>query len=386
MSAKVLHAIIAYFTFLSIFYWLSDAFADREDLSKQLKKIRYKILQTENELIPLKDEEKAVSEQIKNIKLQIKVLLEEQQKNKKRLETILKSQESLQSQMIEVREQISSKKANFEKRVVHMFKTRRKLMPLTFLFSSNGEISDVYKRSAYLRYLVKNDSNRLKEFTSLLETLRASKEEFYKLSKEYDQKIEESEGMRQEFDTKQLDLAKTEKSLELKISKLSKKLETYNEQEEEYEELLRELSENSTVVPNLETSVQGLKPHSLPFPVQGDIIQHYGKQKHGEFKDMIFVKGVEVTSGDGSAVRAVMPGEVVFSSELPGYGSVLILDHGAGIFSLYGRIVIGKSLGDKVASNEVIAQTGAKDSSGRNFYFELRKNGKALNPEPYFMN
>ena len=86
--------------------------------------------------------------------------------------------------MVAVREQISKKKTTFEQRVVHMYKTRRRLMPLSFLFASTGGADDFYKRIAYLRYLVRNDSNRLKEFTSLLETLKINKEEFAYLSKE----------------------------------------------------------------------------------------------------------------------------------------------------------------------------------------------------------
>lgn len=356
---------------------------DKSDIARQLKRIRSKIVQTERDLVPLKEEEEATKREIKSLEAEVKKLLEDQQNVKARLEAINKSQESLSAQMVAIREEISKKKSVFEKRVVHMYKTRRRLMPLSFLLSSQGGADDFYKRSAYLKYLVKSDSNRLKEFTSLLENLKYSKEEFANLGREFDEQIKKDEETKHQFNLKQFELAKSVKSLESKISKLARELVRYNAQEDEYEQLLKDLTRNRSAnvdgLPRI-----GVKPRSLTFPVKGKVIQHFGRQKHGEFKDIIFVKGVEVTSEEGEAVKVVLPGEVVFSSELPGFGSVLIVDHGSGYVSLYGRILPNKKVGDKVAAEEVIAVTGSKDSFGKNFYFELRQDGKALNPERFF--
>jgi len=356
---------------------------DRKDIARQLKRIRAKIVRTENEIVPLKKEEEATRLAIKSLETEVKKLLEDQQEVKSRLEAINKSQESLGVQMVTIREQINKKKSTFEKRVVHMYKTRRRLMPLSFLLSSKGGADDFYKRSAYLKYLVRSDSNRLKEFTSLLENLKYSKEEFAKLGREYDEQLKKDEETKRQFDSKQFELAKSVRTLESKIAKLAKELVRYNAQEDEFDQLLKDIarSKSSSVdgLPGL-----GVKPRSLNFPVKGKVIQHFGRQKHGEFKDIIFVKGVEVTSDVGEAVKVVLPGEVVFSSELPGFGSVLIVDDGSGYVSLYGRILPNKKVGDKVVAEEVIAVTGSKDTFGKNFYFELRQDGKALNPERFF--
>jgi septal ring factor EnvC (AmiA/AmiB activator) len=377
-------------TFKFIFFLLffvTQSYADeyRAGLSSQLKYIRGKIVQIEQELSPLKKEEEEITNQRDQLIEQVKSLSEQEKRMRIRLVEITKSQEALNIQMSEVRDQILKKKVTFEKRVIHMYKTRRRLMPLSFLLSTTGGAEDFYKRSSYLRYLVQNDSNRLREFTNLLETLRSSREEFASLSKEYEEELKNAQSTKKTYDEKQLELAKLAKSLESKIIKINRRLEIYNAQEEEYESLLNEISKVKSDSSEMVPSSKVLKPKSLAFPVNGTIIQHFGKQKHGEFKDIVFVKGIEVTTNAEENVKVVLPGEVVFSSELPGFGSVLIVAHGGGIFSLYGRISPVKGLGDQLKADEIIARTTSGDPLGRNFYFELRKEGKALNPEAYFL-
>lgn len=122
----------------------------------------------------------------------------------------------------------------------------------------------------------------------------------------------------------------------------------------------------------------------LLFPVGGELVQRFGKQRHEEFSDVLFVKGVEVKAPVGAQVRAVAEGKVVLSQVLPGYGNVIIVDHGQRYYTLYGRLASSlKSLGDSVKQGEALAVLGELDYKGRNFYFELRVKGKAVNPADY---
>ena len=80
-----------------------------------------------------------------------------------------------------------------------------------------------------------------------------------------------------------------------------------------------------------------------------------------------------------------MRGKVMHVGRMPGYGTIIILDHGQRYYSLYGRL--GKTLvgkGHVVEKGEIIAQTGEMDAKSRNFYFEIRRNGSPVNPQDYF--
>lgn len=117
------------------------------------------------------------------------------------------------------------------------------------------------------------------------------------------------------------------------------------------------------------------------YPVKGDVLQRFGKTKVSEFSDMIFSKGLEYNTPEGSQVRAVLGGRVAFAGVMPGYNTVVILDHGARSYSLYGRL--GKSFVEKgqlIRQSDVVGVTSSPDSKGRNFYFETRKNGAPVDP------
>ena len=77
---------------------------------------------------------------------------------------------------------------------------------------------------------------------------------------------------------------------------------------------------------------------SLSAPVKGKVVQHFGKVKLASFKDVLFSKGVEFSTPENDEVHAVLAGLVAFSGTLPGYDTVVILDHGARSYSLYGRL------------------------------------------------
>ncbi len=116
-------------------------------------------------------------------------------------------------------------------------------------------------------------------------------------------------------------------------------------------------------------------------PVVGAVVQRFGKNKVTSFSDMVFSKGLEFRAEQGSEVKAVLGGRVAFSGSMPGFDTVVIVDHGERSYTLYGRL--SKShvkVGQLVEQREALGVTAAPDSKGRNFYFETRKNGSPVDP------
>ena len=117
----------------------------------------------------------------------------------------------------------------------------------------------------------------------------------------------------------------------------------------------------------------------LERPVLGELLQQFG-QRQGRAN--IPAEGVLFAAAGGDLVRAVHTGRVVFADYLKGYGLLLILDHGDGYLSLYGRNQgLMRNTGDWVQAGDVIAEVG--DSGGFSqpgLYFELRLHGRPLDP------
>lgn len=122
-------------------------------------------------------------------------------------------------------------------------------------------------------------------------------------------------------------------------------------------------------------------PHGrLSWPTQGKIIQHFGTKI---LQSQLELTGVVLQAPAGQTIHAILPGAVVFSNWMAGYGLLLIIDDGNGYMTIYGRTQnIYKKVGDRVNAGEVIATVG--NSGGYNtpaLYFAIRQNGKPVNPE-----
>ncbi len=118
---------------------------------------------------------------------------------------------------------------------------------------------------------------------------------------------------------------------------------------------------------------------NLPWPATGNIIGHFGTPIDESDQHLA---GVIIKAPLGSPIRAISSGKVVFANWLRGFGLLVIIDHGGGYMSLYGRNqALYTKLGNKVKSGDLIAaigNTGGYQSSS--LYFEIRQNGTPVNP------
>jgi lipoprotein NlpD len=111
------------------------------------------------------------------------------------------------------------------------------------------------------------------------------------------------------------------------------------------------------------------------WPTEGVVLRSFNDKQPGR-------KGVAIGGRLGQPVRATAPGKVVYSgSGLIGYGQLIIIKHDARYLSAYGH---GRKLlvkeGDEVAAGQVIAEMGTHGTDGAMLHFEIRDNGKPVDP------
>ncbi|MEC4749710.1 peptidoglycan DD-metalloendopeptidase family protein [Methylomicrobium sp. Wu6] len=115
----------------------------------------------------------------------------------------------------------------------------------------------------------------------------------------------------------------------------------------------------------------------LPWPVSGKSAAN-GMQSLWD--------GILIDAPEGTEVRAVARGKVVYSQWLSGYGLLMILDHGNGFMTLYGfNQSLYKRVDEWVDAGDVVAgagQSGGRSQSG--LYFGIRKNGKPVDPLAWY--
>lgn len=117
---------------------------------------------------------------------------------------------------------------------------------------------------------------------------------------------------------------------------------------------------------------------NLRLPVRGSVTGRFGAPREGGGT----WKGLFIRAGNGSEVKAVANGRVVFAEWMRSFGNLLIIDHGDAYLSIYGNNeALLKQVGDDVKGGETVARVG---NSGGNpetgLYFELRHQGQPMDP------
>lgn len=96
-------------------------------------------------------------------------------------------------------------------------------------------------------------------------------------------------------------------------------------------------------------------------------------------------KGVDIGGRLGQPVVASAEGDVVYSGKgLIGYGNLVIIKHDDTWLSAYGhnsRLLVNE--GDQVSAGQTIAEMGQTPKTGSILHFEIRKNGKPVDPTRY---
>ncbi len=117
----------------------------------------------------------------------------------------------------------------------------------------------------------------------------------------------------------------------------------------------------------------------LKLPVRGDLTNRFGSTREDSG---VSWKGIFIKATEGTDVKSVASGRVVFADWMRGFGNLIIVDHGGGYMSLYGNNQsVLKHEGDEVSAGDTIAavgNSGGNESNG--LYYELRKQSRPFDP------
>ena len=122
-----------------------------------------------------------------------------------------------------------------------------------------------------------------------------------------------------------------------------------------------------------------LPENAIIWPIVGGINSHFGR------RGATFHDGIDISAQEGTPIKAIGKGEVIYSDQLRGYGNLVILRHSGGLVSVYAHNQINLvAAGDLVAQGEVIAKVGSTGRvTGPHLHLEIRKNNVAQDPLLY---
>lgn len=246
--------------------------------------------------------------------------------------------------------------------------------PLTALLSTRS-VPEVYRKMVYLRWVVRADQRLAAELkvlnvqlASQRSQLLAARAELERLQREQlDQEAKLSPALAAESA-----LLKKVRNDKAAGQALQRQL---TESAGRLENLLAELQRRKEqALPEADTQFEAAKG-SLPWPLRGKVIATFGSQVHPRYKTKTSNLGIDIKAEPAAAVQAVAAGRVAYADQFMGYGNLVIVDHGSGFYTLYGN------LDEMTALVGAGVAAGSRIGTASNYlHFEIRKDGKAVNP------
>ncbi|WP_179404664.1 peptidoglycan DD-metalloendopeptidase family protein [Burkholderia guangdongensis] len=117
-------------------------------------------------------------------------------------------------------------------------------------------------------------------------------------------------------------------------------------------------------------------PIAFAWPARGPVLSNFDDAKN---------KGVDIGGKIGEVVRAAADGRVVYAGNgLRGYGNLIIIKHDATYLTAYAhnRALMVKE-GEAVTKGQKIAEMGNSDADRVMLHFEVRRQGKPVDPLKY---
>ncbi len=384
-------AVITFFAILSLMSVASPAFAVKKDAGKidkllkdeqaELKALRKKIAQQERAISKVGKKESSVLKNLKKIGSQLKLKKRELEIYKWNFKKNQKKISSLEPRLKKAEQKIKSHKNILGIRLRSIYK-EGPMFPLRVAFSSDN-VTDLMQRLKYMDLIAEQDSQLLQEYLTQLEQIKQDKTSLYAVRAKLVNLKKNTVSKKKEIEKK-----KKEKSVYLKKIKRKKNLSV-----KVRKELLAASNNLNKLIDKLLSKLvsgEGLdisdKKGRLNLPLKGRILNKFGRKRVKEYESYIVYNGINVRAKKGTPVQAIFDGKVLYTGELEGYGNLVIVGHGKEYHSLYGHLDSIKVAANKVVrTGDVIALSGDSGSlEGETLYFELRRNGKPIEPVRWF--
>jgi len=124
------------------------------------------------------------------------------------------------------------------------------------------------------------------------------------------------------------------------------------------------------------------------WPAHGWLTSTVGNRQDPITGERDFHEGLDIAADRGSQVYSTADGKVIQASYEAGYGNLVVVDHGYGLETRYGHLSAYRvSVGARVKRGDLVGLVGSTGrSTGSHLHYEVRANGRLLNPLQLLLN
>ncbi len=346
----------------------------------------------------LKDSETAISGADKRLR----EISQKQNKNKNTLNTLKKQSTTLNASLSEQQKRLSSL---LRQQYMHGDQS------YTQLILQNKNPSEIARDVKYFSYIAKQHAKVIDDMQVSLVKVKALNNKTAEALKQVAELKAKQEAEKKTLEAQKKEKSKVVKTLSKQISAQRGEIKKLSRDEKNLSNLVERLAKiipkkvkkakkksqkpvdesdneksDQVVINNEQTpsndyagiNFSALKG-KLRLPARGELTNRFGAKRDDTG---ISWKGLFIRAAEGSDVKTVASGRVVFADWMRGFGNLIIVDHGSGYMSLYGNNqAMLKNVGEEVTAGDAIASignSGGNESNG--VYYELRRNSQPFDP------
>lgn len=366
-----------------------------KEANQEIKAAEQKAAQAEQEKQQIESEQVAITGKVEDLKVEIEKLNKEIEANAKEKAKTEVAKSEKEDELYETEQELHAAEAE-------VVKSDELLQKRTRLMYSNGVVSylDVLlSATSFTDFLDRFDSLQL-ILQSDREILEHNKEVQLLVTEkkaELDMQLEELTTLVEQLKQEQAVLATQEAEKETLVASYAAKSAELHEHAEDLELISEEqeklLVQLASKVSKLNAEKKRISnPYSggklgMPIDSKYRVTSNFGVRIHPITGVRKQHNGMDFGAPSGTPIYAAESGIVIVSKTWSGYGNTVIIDHGNGLWTLYGHIKNGGLLvneGDSVKKGDKIALVGSTgNSTGPHLHFEVRKNEVPVNPASY---
>lgn len=353
---------------------------------QELQQLREERRTLERRMGDLQRSARSLAEEVANLDRQADATARLVSALEEQLVTMSAEVDSATGRLVRAEDELLGKRAVLQRRVVDIYK-RGPLYSAEAMLSARsfGELVSRYK---YLYEVARRDRTLVARVESLRDEIAAQRTLLVRLKDDLErnrsEKASEQTRLRaleqqraQRLTVVQRDATQTQRRLtqlardEARLANLLATLEATR----------RRAESAPNAAPAAPSTLRTADLGRLDWPVDGDILYRFGRVVNPNNTTTRW-NGLGIGAAVGTPVKAVSAGEVVVSEMIGTYGLTIIVQHGAGDYSVYGSLAAASvRKGAMVTKGQVIGTVGAADPDlPPHLHFEIRPRGRAVDP------
>ena len=347
---------------------------------KELKQLKTSISSLEKKLRNQRKEKNTLQQNLEAIERDISNLNKKNRNIGKKIKAHESNLSLLKSKKNNLEQRIENQRSTIAKQLQSAYKTGNEEPVKLLLNQENPEqLSRILK---YYDYLLEARSKKIDQFTADIESLKITLSKIQSIKESLTDSRKELEKDQQKLTSNLSKRKKTLKKLNQSLQSNNQQLNQYKKQRDELETVIETVEKAAkAIAPAQDYPSFALSKGKLDWPVRGRLKASFGSTR----SEYLRWQGWLISAKEGANIQSIHHGRVVFSDYLRGFGLLVIVDHGDAYMTLYAHNKeLLKETGDWVQSGEIVAHAGNTGGLTKTaLYFEVRENGKPVNPKTW---